>query len=152
MRTNAGHDFSLWAFFLSVSLSPFLIAGGSLALLSTKMFPALTVVLVMPSATLLLVLLPYVVLGWPALYFASQRRKPSVLYWAIVGFLTGVFSPIVIAFQNALLAGQIDAVLIRTSVEIGLSMGIIMLTLWSAFAAVLYWIFTRGQKKDSAAT
>ena len=133
-------------------MSPFLIAGASLALIATKLFPSLLVVLAMPSATLVLVLLPYIVLGWPALYFSSKRRAPSLLSWVIVGFLVGLVSPVIIVLQNALIAGYVDRVLVTTAVEIGLSMGLIMIPIWSGFAAVLYRIFTMGRTKTDRET
>ncbi|MEH6833369.1 MULTISPECIES: hypothetical protein [Falsihalocynthiibacter] len=149
MQTKAGHIFSRWAFFLSVGLSPFLVAAASFGLMATKLIPSLTFVLLAPAAMLVLLLVPFIVLGWPALYFASLRRAPSIWFWVVVGVLVGLVSPVAIGIQNALLAGRVDAVLVKTAFEIGYTMGLIVMPIWSGFAALLYWIFTRGQKAPS---
>lgn len=150
MQTQAGHFFSRWAFFLSVGLSPFLVAAISFGLMETKIFPSLAFVLLVPAATLVLLLAPFIILGWPALYFSSKRRPPSILHWVIVGVIAALLSPLIIGLQNALLAGYVDAILVRTAFEIGYTMGLIMMPIWSGVAALLYWIFTRGQKASSA--
>lgn len=140
MSNKPTYKVKLWAFFLSVVLSPLLIVAGSLAVFLISNSERIGL-LITSSLSLVLLSAPYIVLGWPALYFASKRRPPSALYWGFVGLIANIAGPVVSTIIDATLAGRIDMIIVRSSFEIGYTLGFAAMFVWCAFAAILYRLF-----------
>lgn len=140
MNSKPTYKIKRWAFFLSVILSPLLIVAGSLGvfLLSDSERIGL---LITSSLSLVLLSAPYIILGWPALYFASKRRRPSAFYWGFIGLFANIAGPLVSAVIDAALAGRFDMIIVRSSFEIGYTLGFAAMFVWCAFAAILYRLF-----------
>lgn len=150
METQPIHTVKLWAFFLSLILSPLLIVGASLGFFLLTNSDRIGL-LIAASLSLVLLSAPYVIVGWPALYFASKRRAPSALYWGIVGLIANLFAPFVTFLINSAIANRMDMLVFRTSFEIGYTLGFAAMFIWCAFAAILYKIFAPKQKTPKGA-
>lgn len=137
MESKPTYRVKLWAFFLSLTLSPLLIAAGSLGVFMISNSERIGL-LIAASFSLILVSAPYIILGWPALFIASKRRPPAILYWGMVGLIANVAAPLVSTAITAALAGRVDMIMFQSNVEIAYTLGFAAMFVWCAFAAILY--------------
>ncbi|WP_380054898.1 hypothetical protein ACFE33_14560 [Falsihalocynthiibacter sp. SS001] len=145
MDTSENYRLRLWAFFLSLILSPLVLVAVSFAVFHFTASHRIGF-LITTSISLILLSSAYILIGWPALFFGSRKRKPTMLRWGVVGLIANLPAPFVTFLFDSLFSGQRTMDALKTSFEISYTLGFAAMFTWSAFAALLYRLFTFRRK------